>query len=107
MESSRLSKRSFIFYNKRNIAVNHLGHEAAFDLRVGPPPGYARLLPPPEVIDNVQNVAGVSPADATADVASNGQVGNLGLTPREEADLVDFLRTLTDGFGTPNPVGNE
>ena len=95
------------FYNKRNIAVNHLGHEVAFDLRLGLPPGYARLLPPPEVIDNVQNVAGVSPDDATAAVASNGQVGNLGLTPREEADLVNFLRTLTDGFTRPNPVGDE
>ena len=78
------------FYNKRNIAVNHLGHEFAFDLGLGPPPGYARLRHTPEVIDNVQNVAGVAPDDATAAVASNGQVGNLGLTPREEADLVNF-----------------
>jgi len=93
-----------LFYNKRNIAVNHLGHEVAFDLRVGPPSGYTRLLPPPEVLENVQNVVGVSPADAGTDVSNNGQVGNLGLTPGEEADLVNFLRALTDGFTRPNPV---
>jgi cytochrome c peroxidase len=95
------------FYNKRNIAVNRLGQEVAFDLRVGPPPGYTRLFAPPEVLDNVQNVAGVTPDDATDDVASNGQVGNLRLTPSEEAALVDFLRTLTDGFTRPNPVEQE
>jgi cytochrome c peroxidase len=95
------------FYNKRNIAVDRWGREMAFDLRTGPPNGYTRLFLPPEVLDNVQNVAGVSPADATSDVASNGQVGNLGLTPAEEADVVNFLRTLTDGFTRPNPVENE
>jgi len=94
------------FYNKRNIAVDRFGHEVSFDLRVGPPTGYVPLFPPPEVLDNVQNVAGVSPGEATPDVASNGQVGNLGLTQRDEADVVSFLRTLTDGFIRPNPVGN-
>src|SRR5258707_6857444 len=51
------------FYNKRNIAVNALGEELAFDLRIGPPPGYTALFPPPEVIDNVQNVAGLTPSE--------------------------------------------
>jgi len=95
------------FYNKRNIAVDRRGNEIAFDLRVGPPSGYTRLFPPPEVLENVQNVAGVTPDNATGDVASNGQVGNLGLTPSEEADVVNFLRTLTDGFTRPNPVGGQ
>jgi cytochrome c peroxidase len=92
------------FYNKRNIAVNLAGQEVAFDLRVGPPSGYTPLFPPPEVLDNVQNVAGATPANATADTATNGQVGNLGLTASEEADLVNFLRILTDAFTAPNPV---
>jgi cytochrome c peroxidase len=92
------------FYNKRNIAVDARGHEVAFDLRIGPPSGYRRLLPPPEVLDNVQNVAGVSPRNATEETESNGQVGNLGLTPAEEADIVNFLKILTDGFTKPNPV---
>jgi cytochrome c peroxidase len=95
------------FYNKRNIAVNPAtGQEMAFDLSVGPPPGFNPLFPPPEVLDNVQNVAGVLPSQATAATASNGQVGNLGLTTSEEADLVNFLKILTDGFTAPNPVNS-
>jgi cytochrome c peroxidase len=98
------------FYNKRNIAVNANGHEIAFDLRNGPPAGFTRLFPPPEVLDNVQNVAGFTPAQAAARgtagvTAQNGQVGNLGLTPQQETDVVNFLRILTDGFTRPNPVG--
>ncbi len=95
------------FYNKRNIAVDSLGNEVAFDLRVGPPRGFTPLFPPPEVLDNVQNVAGVTPENATGDVASNGQVGNLGLSANEEADVVNFLRTLTDGFTKPNPAPSQ
>jgi hypothetical protein len=33
-------------------------------------------------------------------------VGNLGLTASQEADLVNFLKILSDGFTAPNPVGN-
>jgi cytochrome c peroxidase len=88
------------FYNKRNIAVNGTS-EVAFDLRTGPPSGYTPLFSPPEVVDNVQNVAGLTPSESRqgeADVATNGQIGNLELTDAEEADLVNFLKTLTDGF---------
>jgi cytochrome c peroxidase len=97
------------FYNKRNIAVGPNGNEVAFDLRTGPPAGYTRLLPPPEVLDNVQNVAGLTPAQAAAMgvsgvTATNGQVGNLQLTDSQEADLVNFLMILTDGYTKPNPV---
>jgi cytochrome c peroxidase len=92
------------FYNKRNIAVDSNGKEIAFDLRKGPPPGYTPLFPPPEVLDNVQNVAGVSPSQATSDTESNGQVGNLQLTPEQEDDLVNFIKTLNDGYTKPNPV---
>jgi cytochrome c peroxidase len=84
------------WYNTRNIAVNKYGHQISFDLTVGPPAGYTRLQPPPEVIDNVQNVRGNSPASAGPDVFNNGQVGNLGLSSGEEADLVNFLKILTD-----------
>jgi hypothetical protein len=87
--------------------VNRFGHEVSFDLRVGSPAGYRPLFPPPEVLDNVQNVAGVTPSEATSEVASNGQVGNLQLTPHQQADIVSFLRTLTDGFTKPNPVGDQ
>jgi cytochrome c peroxidase len=94
------------FYNKRNIAVDAAGDEAPFDLRYGPPPGYTPLYPPPEVMDNVQNVAGFSPAEVRigeADVATDGQVGNLQLNAQEESDLVSFLKTLTDGFTGSSP----
>jgi cytochrome c peroxidase len=92
------------FYNKRNIAVNASGQEVAFDLRQGPPAGFTPLFSPPAVLDNVQNVAGVTPAQATAATASNGQVGNLQLSTQEEQDLVNFLAILSDGFTKPNPV---
>ena len=37
-------------------------------------------------------------------VATNGQVGNLGLTASQETDLVNFLKILTDGYGPITPV---
>jgi cytochrome c peroxidase len=98
------------FYNTRNIAVAPDGHQVAFDLRNGPPPGHTRLWPAPEVLDNVQNVAGLTPAQAAAQgstkntTATNGQVGNLGLTASQEADLVNFLKILSDGYTAPNPA---
>ena len=93
------------FYNKRNIAVNNVGGEVAFDLRLGPPPGYTRLFPPPEVLDNVQNVAGLTPRPGQSEVdqSNNGQIGHLELTSDEETDIVNFLKTLTDGFSGSNP----
>lgn len=91
------------FYNKRNIAVDASGNEVAFDLRVGPPAGYKPLFPPPEVIDNVQNAAGVTPDNAGSDVDNNGQVGNLQLSSQDEYDIVAFVSTLTDGFSPPSP----
>ena len=92
------------FYNKRNIAVDTSGNERAFDLRKGPPSGYTPLFPLPEVLDNVQNVTGVTSAEATSAVEANGQVGNLQLSPQEEADLLNFLKILSDGYTRPNPV---
>ena len=90
------------FYNKRNIAVNLQGASVAFDLRDRAPGGvYPVCLPPPEVLDNVQNVAGLSPANAGGEVATNGQVGNLGLSADDEAAVVAFLETLTDGYRDP------
>jgi cytochrome c peroxidase len=105
------------FYNKRNIATNSAGLEVEFDLYEGAPAGFTRLIPPPEVIENVQNVSGLSPTEAASFplppdddgddgplVAYNGQVGNLQLSAQEEADLVNFLKTLTDGYTKPNVV---
>lgn len=90
----------------RNIATNLKGQEVACDLRVGPRKGYTPLFAPPEVLDNVQNVSGLSPAHAITDgpewigddIATNGQIGNLQLTGLEESSLVQFLMILTDGY---------
>ena len=80
------------------------GKEIAFDLRQGPPSGYTPLFPLPEVLENVQNVTGVPPSQATSATESNGQVGNLQLTEQQEDDLVKFLKILTDGYTQPKPV---
>jgi cytochrome c peroxidase len=98
------------FYNTRNIAVDGNGNQVAFDLTNGPPAGTTAIWPPPEVLDNVQNVAGLTPAQAAATgvsgtVATNGQVGNLQLTPSQEADVVNFLKILSNGYTKPMPVG--
>ena len=92
------------FYNKRNIAVDANGKEVAFDLRKGPPSGDTPIFPPPEVLDNVQNVVGVTPSQATSATESNGQVGNLQLSAQQEDDLVNFIKILSDGYTKPNPV---
>ncbi|HSH13663.1 MAG TPA: cytochrome c peroxidase, partial [Desulfurivibrionaceae bacterium] len=46
------------------------------------------LWPPPEVPENV----------------NSDELGDLGLTPQQEADLVAFLLTLTDGFAAAMPA---
>ena len=86
------------FYNKRNIAVDAGGKEFAFDLRKGPPVGYTALFPPPEVLENVQNVAGVTPAQATTATESNGQVGN---SPRKSCSFASGRPLEAEQFNTP------
>jgi hypothetical protein len=39
-------------------------------------------------------------------IAENGQIGNLGLTASQEADVVNFLKILSDFYTAPNPVPN-
>jgi len=103
------------FYNKRSVATNAAGREVAFDWTVGPPAGYTPIFPPPEDLaypGNVQNLTALSPAEFKGlhlppdenVTTKNGQVGNLQLTLQEEADLVSFLKTLTDGYFQPQTV---
>jgi len=91
------------FYNERNVAVSlTTNKKEVFDLRTGPPAGFISQFLPPENLANVQNVAGNTPADADdGSVATNGELGNLQLSFRDEADLVSFLKTLDDGFTSP------
>jgi cytochrome c peroxidase len=90
------------FYNKRNIAVNAAGTEVVFNLLTGPPAGYTPLFAPPESNNaNVNNYQGYQ-----SNTPGTAQVGNLGLTASQEADLVNFLKILSDGYTAPNPVGS-
>ncbi len=75
------------FYNTRNLTTAR-GEVIDFTR----PNPYAGLIgqplwPPPEVPSPVTLV---NPSGAA------GQIGNLGLTPQEEADVVAFLQTLSD-----------
>ena len=99
------------FYNTRNLTTQP-GEVIDFTK----PNPYAGLVgtplwPPPEVLANVQNAIGFTPAQAAAAgttgvTAENGQVGNLGLTASQEADVVNFLKILSDFYTPPNPVAN-
>ena len=91
------------FYNKRNIAVNSAGQEVVFNLMTGPPAGYTPLFAPPEALNtNVNNYQGLQ-----SNTPGTAQVGNLGLTAAQEANLVSFLQILSDGYTAPNPVGGD
>jgi cytochrome c peroxidase len=81
------------FYNTRNLTT-YPGEIIDFTQ----PDPYAHLRgsplwPRPEFPspDSMENPSGI-PASA------GGQIGNLGLTDQEEDHIVDFLKTLTDGF---------
>ena len=80
------------FYNTRNLTTQP-GEVIDFTQ----PNPYAGLIgrplwPAPEYIgSSLQNPTG-DPGSSSA------QVGNLGLTPKEEADIVAFLKTLSDGW---------
>jgi hypothetical protein len=98
-------------YNKGNIAMNAKRQKVVFDLRNGPTAGCTPIWPATEVLDKIQKVIGHTPtqtaAKGTTGVTSEkGQVGNLGLTASEEADLVIFLMILTDGHTKTIAVGN-
>ena len=98
------------FYNKRNIAVNAAGQEVAFDLLQSVP---RRATPRSGRRRRSSTTSRTSPASPPPRrpprgygvTARNGQVGNLGLTASQEADLVNFLKILSDGYTAPNPVG--
>lgn len=51
---------------------------------------------------NARDLGGFPPPEIPEHV-NREELGNLGLTPTEESDLVAFLRTLNDGFTPPRP----
>jgi len=98
------------FYNTRNLTtvpgeVINFSSSNPYANLVGTP-----LWPAPEVPSPVSltNPTGAPPLPPTmkppAGTNGFGQVGNLGLTPQQEDDVVAFLSTLTDDFTKPNPI---
>jgi cytochrome c peroxidase len=97
------------FYNTRNLTTSP-GEVINFLL----PNPYANLKgtplwPMPEVPNPITltNPTGAPPLPFGATPPPNtngfGQIGNLGLTPSQEDDLVNFMAILSDGFTAPNP----
>jgi cytochrome c peroxidase len=61
--------------------------------------GYFRTLKQLVHFYNTRDVAGEGwPAGEVPETVNHDELGNLGMTDKEENDLIAFLRTLTDGF---------
>jgi len=93
------------FYNTRNLTT-HPGEVINFERAdpyaglVGTPLWGTPEYPNPETLLNTTGDLGTLPGMGR-DGESTAQVGNLGLTPEEEGDIVAFLRTLSDGYFDP------
>jgi cytochrome c peroxidase len=110
------------FYNTRNLTTSDLpltGVPAANPINLTNPTTYTGSLAgrtplwgPPEVIDRSSNFVNAYMGWVTLNnptglpPSQGGQVGNLGLTDLQEDDIVAFLKTLSDGFTRPNPIGS-
>lgn len=60
--------------------------------------GYFKTLKDIVHFYNTRDIPGMWPAPDVADNVNNTELGNLGLTPQEEDDIVAFLMILTDGY---------
>ena len=60
--------------------------------------GYFKTLKDIVHFYNTRDILGVWPAPDVAENVNKIEIGNLGLTPQEEDDIVAFLMTLSDGF---------
>jgi cytochrome c peroxidase len=60
--------------------------------------GYFKTLGEIVHFYNTRDVPGLWPAPDVAETVNTTELGNLGLSPVEEDDIVAFLRTLTDGY---------
>lgn len=63
--------------------------------------GYFRTLESIVHFYNVRDVSGEFPPPEYPATVNRDELGDLRLTPQEEADLVAFLKTLTDGYAEP------
>ncbi|WP_432822173.1 cytochrome-c peroxidase [Trichloromonas sp.] len=71
-----------------------------------PPYGHNGFFATLADIVHFYNTAGDGswPAPEVTDNVNRDELGNLGLTPQEEADLVAFLMTLSDGYKKERPT---
>lgn len=94
------------FYNTRNLTtargevIDFTRDDPYAGLR-GRPLWATPEYPSFETLVNPSGILGTLPGTG-AGGESDGQVGNLGLTAREEEAIVAFLRTLSDGYFRPN-----
>ena len=89
------------FYNKRNIAVNAPGRRWCSTSRRVP----RRATPRCSRLRRSSTPTSITTQGLQSNTPGQAQVGNLGLSASQEADLVNFLKILSDGFTAPNPVG--
>ena len=83
-----------------------LGKHKVMSLRniaITPPYGHNGFFATLEEVVHFYNTRDVEawPAPEVEQNVNTTELGNLGLTPEEEVDVVAFLKTLTDGFGPP------
>ena len=60
--------------------------------------GYFQTLEEIVHFYNVRDVSDEFPLAEYSATVNRDELGNLGLTPKEEADLIAFMKTLTDDF---------
>lgn len=60
--------------------------------------GYFKTLKDIVHFYNTRDIAGLWPEPDVPENVNRTELGNLGLTPQEEDDIVAFLQTLTDGY---------
>lgn len=94
------------FYNTRNL-TSHRGEvidftrEHPYQGLTGHPLWDAPEYPSVDTLLNPDGVSGLLPGTGPGG-ESGAQVGNLGMTHKEEEDIVAFLKTLSDGYFTPD-----
>lgn len=90
----------------RDPSGAELGKHKVMSLRniaVTPPYGHNGFFATLEEVVHFYNTRDIEPwpAPEVAQNVNTDELGDLGLTAEEEADVVAFLKTLTDGFGPP------
>ena len=97
------------FYNTRNLTtmpgeVIDFTRPDPYEGLVGRPLWPAPEYPNPDTLVNAEGLDGQDPENFV-NGDSIAEIGNLGLTAAQEAAIVAFLRTLSDGYFDPDTSG--